>query len=153
MNKSMLMIGLLVMSGLFFASAIPIPLDPGVKQLRIAVNCAFNGDGPSLFKSLNLQGNTFNTSFSGQFATTGSSLISARSALWACANNNYDCTSKKYIPFDALMQQASALYFRAGLLGVFYNGYSWYNPTSPSVVSYYNVFLANYRSCVLPAPG
>ncbi len=145
MKISVLLIGILVISGLFFAIA--IPTDPGVLLIRNAVKCA---DAPNLFKSLESQGNKFNKTYKPDFIATKSSLSSARSTLFACSNSDYDCASKAYVPFDALMQQATALYFKAGFLGVLYNGYSWYLPSGDSVMGDYNGYLANYRSCVHP---
>ena len=137
MNKSMLLIGVLVISGLLFAIALPPVNDSGVLLIRNAVKCA---DAPNLFKSLETQGNSFNNSHKDEFKAIKSGLSSARSTLWLCYNN-IDCANRAYIPFDALMQQASALYFKAGFFGVLYN---------PAVMTDYLLDMATYRNCLNP---
>jgi len=136
MNKSMLLIGLLILAGIFFAGP---PPDPFVHQLQIKADCA---SPPFLFTSLKNQAHSFNKTYDGPFEAAQGHVSSAHSALHSCGNDRA-CANSAYKSFDNYMQQATNLYFQSGYLGVLYNSYGW-----STVISDYLNDLANYRDCV-----
>jgi len=146
MNKSIILLGLLVLAGLFFAGG--PPLDPYVFNMVMKMGCSYVRTPPNLFVSLNTTANGFNNTYAANFATLNSNLHSTITSMAAnCAPTDRACIASYYHTFDGYMQQATLYYFKAGYLGVLHGTTTW-----NTVFTNYRNMHSTYRACLIPTP-